>query len=84
MPGVELGNCADAIIASIHDDGMSSDDLGSNIQSPIIRQELSSASRETLTVRLLAWVGGLIFLGIPVLLGGLEDVATRKPSAPSY
>jgi hypothetical protein len=32
MPGVELGNCADAIIASIHDDGMSSDDLGSNIQ----------------------------------------------------
>jgi hypothetical protein len=33
MPGVELGNCADAIIASIHDDGMSSDNLGSNIQS---------------------------------------------------
>jgi hypothetical protein len=32
MPGVELGNCADAIIASIHDDGMSSDNLGSNIQ----------------------------------------------------
>jgi hypothetical protein len=24
MPGVELGNCADAMIASIHDDGMSS------------------------------------------------------------
>jgi hypothetical protein len=34
MPGVELGNCADAIIASIHDDGMSSDDL---YQVPLIR-----------------------------------------------
>ncbi len=33
MPGVDLGNCADAIIASIHDDGMSLGDLGSNIQS---------------------------------------------------
>jgi hypothetical protein len=33
MPGVELGNCADTIIASIHDDGMASDDEGSNIQS---------------------------------------------------
>ena len=32
MPGVELGDCADAIIASIHDGGMSPDDLGSNIQ----------------------------------------------------
>jgi hypothetical protein len=32
MPGVELGSCADAIIASIHDDGISSDNLGSNIQ----------------------------------------------------
>ena len=32
MPGVDLGSCADAIIASIHDDGMSPDDLGSNIQ----------------------------------------------------
>lgn len=32
MPGIELGSCADAIIASIHDDGMSSDNLGSNIQ----------------------------------------------------
>ena len=32
MPGVELGNCADAIIASIHDDGMSSDNLAFNIQ----------------------------------------------------
>jgi hypothetical protein len=32
LPGVELGTCADAIIANIHDDGMSSDDLGSNIQ----------------------------------------------------
>ena len=33
MPGAELGTCADAVIASIHDDGMSSDNLGSNIQS---------------------------------------------------
>jgi hypothetical protein len=33
MPGVELGNCADAIIANIHDDGMSPDGLGRNIQS---------------------------------------------------
>jgi hypothetical protein len=33
MPGVELGNCADAIIANIHDSGMSPDDLGRNIQS---------------------------------------------------
>jgi hypothetical protein len=33
MPGVGLGSCADAIIASIHDDGMSPDDLGRNIQS---------------------------------------------------
>jgi hypothetical protein len=32
MPGVELGNCADAMIASIHDDGMSSDEVGSNMQ----------------------------------------------------
>ena len=33
MPGVELESCADAIIASIHDEGMSPDDVGSNIQS---------------------------------------------------
>jgi hypothetical protein len=33
MPGGELGSCADAIIASIHDGGMSSEDHGSNIQS---------------------------------------------------
>jgi hypothetical protein len=32
MPGVELGTCADAIIASIHDRGISPDQLGSNIQ----------------------------------------------------
>jgi hypothetical protein len=32
MPGVELGNCADAMIAGIHDDGMSSDEVGSNMQ----------------------------------------------------
>ena len=32
MPGVELGSCADAIIASIHDEGMSSGNEGSNIQ----------------------------------------------------
>ena len=33
LPGVELGNCADAVIASVHDQGMLSDNLGSNIQS---------------------------------------------------
>lgn len=33
MPGVEPGNCADAIIASIHDEGMASTDHGRNIQS---------------------------------------------------
>ncbi|MGA9010637.1 MAG: hypothetical protein WB495_28045 [Xanthobacteraceae bacterium] len=33
MPGGELGSCADAIIASIHDGGMSADDHGSNVQS---------------------------------------------------
>jgi hypothetical protein len=32
MPGAELGSCADAIIASIHDGGMSPDEVGSNIQ----------------------------------------------------
>jgi hypothetical protein len=32
MPGVELGNCADAMIASIHDDGMAPDEVGSNMQ----------------------------------------------------
>jgi hypothetical protein len=32
MPGVELGSCAGAIIASIHDDGMSPDELVSNMQ----------------------------------------------------
>jgi hypothetical protein len=32
-PGVDLGSCADAIIAKIHDGGMSPDDVGSNIQS---------------------------------------------------
>ncbi|MBR0712707.1 hypothetical protein [Bradyrhizobium liaoningense] len=32
MPGLELGGFADTVIASIHDDGMSSDDHGSNIQ----------------------------------------------------
>jgi hypothetical protein len=31
-PGVELGACADAIIAGIHDDGMSPDNDMSNIQ----------------------------------------------------
>lgn len=31
-PGVDLGNCADAAIASIHDHGMSRDKDGSNIQ----------------------------------------------------
>jgi hypothetical protein len=31
-PGMELGNCADAIIATIHDGGMSPDGVGSNIQ----------------------------------------------------
>jgi hypothetical protein len=33
MPGVELGTCADAIIANIHDDGISPDNHQSNIQS---------------------------------------------------
>jgi hypothetical protein len=33
MPGVELGSFADAVIASIHDGGMSSDKEGSNVQS---------------------------------------------------
>jgi hypothetical protein len=33
MPGVDLGSCADAIIAGIHDGGMSQDKHGSNIQS---------------------------------------------------
>jgi hypothetical protein len=33
MPDLELGSCADAIIASIHDDGISPDNHGSNIQS---------------------------------------------------
>jgi hypothetical protein len=33
MPGVELGSCADAIIASIHDGGISPDKEKSNIQS---------------------------------------------------
>jgi hypothetical protein len=33
MPSVELGTCADAIIASIHDGGMSPDNTGTNIQS---------------------------------------------------
>jgi hypothetical protein len=33
MPDLELGSCADGIIASIRDDGMSQDDHGSNIQS---------------------------------------------------
>jgi hypothetical protein len=32
MPGVELGTCADAMIASIHDDGMAPDEVGSNMQ----------------------------------------------------
>ena len=32
MPGVELASFADAVIASIHDDGLSSDNDGSNIQ----------------------------------------------------
>jgi hypothetical protein len=32
LPGVELGTCADGIIANIHDNGMSSDNDGSNIQ----------------------------------------------------
>jgi hypothetical protein len=32
MPGSELGGCADALIASIHDDGMSPDEVGSNMQ----------------------------------------------------
>src|SRR6516162_9723388 len=33
MPGVELGDFADSIIATIHDDGMSPEDHGRNIQS---------------------------------------------------
>ncbi|WP_036051748.1 hypothetical protein [Bradyrhizobium sp. Tv2a-2] len=33
MPDLELGRCADGIIATILDDGMSPDDHGSNIQS---------------------------------------------------
>jgi hypothetical protein len=33
MPGVELGTFADAIIASIHDEGMSPDREASNVQS---------------------------------------------------
>jgi hypothetical protein len=33
MPGVELGSCADAVIASIHDGDTSPDNEGSNIQS---------------------------------------------------
>jgi hypothetical protein len=33
LPGEELGNCADALIANIDDDGMATDKLGSNIQS---------------------------------------------------
>jgi hypothetical protein len=32
MPGVELGSFADAVIASIHDDGMSPDNDMSNVQ----------------------------------------------------
>jgi hypothetical protein len=36
MPGVELGSFADAVIASIHDDGMSPDNTGSNVQSVAI------------------------------------------------
>ncbi|MGY2987755.1 hypothetical protein [Bradyrhizobium sp. USDA 4508] len=32
MPGVQLENFADVVIASIHDDGMSTDDHGANIQ----------------------------------------------------
>jgi hypothetical protein len=32
MPGVELGSFADAVIASIHDDGMSPDNDTSNVQ----------------------------------------------------
>ncbi|UPK35263.1 hypothetical protein IVB18_46105 [Bradyrhizobium sp. 186] len=32
MPGVELGTFADGLIASIHDEGMSSDSTGNNIQ----------------------------------------------------
>ena len=33
MPGLDLGTFADGIIATIHDDGMSPDNHGSNIQS---------------------------------------------------
>ncbi|MET4273318.1 MULTISPECIES: hypothetical protein [unclassified Bradyrhizobium] len=32
MPDAELGSFADGVIASIHDDGMSSDSTGNNIQ----------------------------------------------------
>ena len=32
MPGVELGPFADGLIASIHDEGMSSDSTGNNLQ----------------------------------------------------
>ena len=32
MPGQELGSCADAIIATIYDDGISPDNEGSNVQ----------------------------------------------------
>ena len=32
MPSLELGDCADAIIATIHDNGISRDSHGSNIQ----------------------------------------------------
>jgi hypothetical protein len=33
MPALDLGSFADGVIATVHDDGMSSDDHGSNIQS---------------------------------------------------
>lgn len=33
MPGLDLGTFADGVIATIHDDGMSPDNHGSNIQS---------------------------------------------------
>src|SRR5215471_16676757 len=46
MPGVELGNCADAIIASIHDDGMSPHELGRNIQSMAMLWRLFTAPVE--------------------------------------
>jgi hypothetical protein len=32
IPDLDLGSCADGIIATIHDDGMSSDNHGANIQ----------------------------------------------------